>query len=328
MRFAFLLFLCQNLPGETHLAEYFQHNRTTHGLVLDRESNKEIVSVAATGFGCYVWALSLPRPVAIQYINQAIDTTMSHNPRRNRGWLFHFLHKDGTPLDGSEVSTIDSAIFYLGALRGAEYLNDDNLLQKVRKLIDSVDISYMVDPSTGLFRHGTLQEKYIGCLWDTNSEGIILYRLFNTPFQPRQKLYNLPTFCYTFPCLFFNNPADITELKKALRWQQRTYHRWGFTSCYGPDQYVFFDPNIFSNLEHYAVGRYIGQNTQYSEVPTVCLKTGWQSKERVGVECGEAYILLQKGKLRLTEHKECDRVDMLTLPTNLFGEKCGRKRKN
>ena len=54
-----LVLLALTAPGQ-----YCLQNVTPAGLALDRASNREMVSVAASGFAMVNWALSLPREEA------------------------------------------------------------------------------------------------------------------------------------------------------------------------------------------------------------------------------------------------------------------------
>src|SRR5262245_18712386 len=104
---------------EAALLDYFLTHRTRAGAGLDGTHCADTVSVAATGFGMAAWAVAadagrLPYARAVAWVRQALDATLSANAG-NRGWLYHFTDAAGRPKFTEEISSIDTAIFYLGA---------------------------------------------------------------------------------------------------------------------------------------------------------------------------------------------------------------------
>src|SRR5256885_326693 len=64
-------------PEEQCLTEYFLSCKTAHHLIQDRESDRSTVSVAATGFGYYAWAVAvedglLTKREAVAWMNEAL----------------------------------------------------------------------------------------------------------------------------------------------------------------------------------------------------------------------------------------------------------------
>lgn len=137
--------LCAASPELTFI-KYFNENRTETGLVLDRNSNKTICSVACSGFDMDVQAISNPQ-TAIPKIRQTLKTIRTTNPKSNRGWLFHFIDPQGKPIPGTEVSTIDTAIFYAGALQASKRLKNKDLTEEVNQDIHKIDIKWMIENS-------------------------------------------------------------------------------------------------------------------------------------------------------------------------------------
>ena len=188
------LILCAASPEATY-TNYFTENRTELGLVLDRSDNKNICSVATSGFDMAVQAISNPKIAPIK-IRQTLKTirTLSNN----RGWLYHFLDRQGRPVHGTEVSSIDTAIFYAGALQAAKRLKNKELIQEVDEDIHKIDIKWMIEnsPSHKRICHGLRNGNFIPYEWDEYNEGIIIYNLFNLPFKPTKIKYDLPLFAY------------------------------------------------------------------------------------------------------------------------------------
>ena len=283
-----LVLLALTAPGQ-----YCLQNVTPAGLALDRASNREMVSVAASGFAMVNWALSLPREEAALKVNRCLDSTLRSNPARNRGWLSHFTGPDGTPRPDSEVSTIDSAIFYAVRRKAADLLGDPGLRGRVEKEIAAVDVEWMRQGpylTHGLHWRGDVPE-FIPFVWDDYSEGVILYRTFNLEWKPRRVAYDLPLFVYYFPLAFFDDDEMVTHLRAAVAYQKRTYGCWGLTACDGPNGYTVGDPDLISPLAILTVAPYISEAGDYlahlgvpSDTPSLHRKTRWTSTDRLGID--------------------------------------------
>lgn len=287
------------------LESYFVSNRTHKGLVLDRESDRDTVSVAATGFGMDCWAIAarngtMSRAKALQWVNEAIDNTMAKNPEKNRGWLYHFTDAEGVPKSYSEVSTIDSAIFYLGARQAARRLGDETLMKKVEGLIRKVDTS-IVMTDDGYFYHGFQGGRHIECFWDELNEGVMLYQLFGKPFRPKRIDYDLPLFVFYYPMCFSDDPEMVDHLRRAVTCQKARYGHWGLTATDGPDGYEVGNISLVSPLAIWSVKPYIPEAEDtlalYPVPRSTCsyhVRTGWKSKDKIGIDYGCAMILLNK----------------------------------
>ena len=280
---------------EDKFTDYFEQYRTETQLVLDRSSNNQICSIAATGFGFDV--LAIRDKNAKEKIVKAIETITRANPKQNRGWLFHFMTADGRPIAGSEVSTIDTAIFYAGALKASRRLKDKTLEQKVQRLIDNVDTKWMIEnsPSHKRLCHGLRDNKFIQCEWDEYNEGVIAYRLWEIPFEPTKTRFDLPLFAYYYPLCFINDPVYEHNLKQALLYQQRTYGYKGITSTDTETDYQFLPIGYVSPIALYSVGEKI----PFDLSPTVHsynIKTKWQSNDRIGIDEGAAILM---------KHRDC-----------------------
>lgn len=303
---------------EDQLFNYFTEHITSTGLVLDRASDKSRVSVAATGFGMYVWAVASQRgqmnqAIASYRIKKSFRTTVEQNPYKNRGFFYHFTLENGTPVDGTEVSTIDTAIFYLGAQRAAFLLNDEDFKKEVQEQIDKVDTVWMMNGK--YMRHGLYWDgetpRFINVVWDNYSEGIMIYRLFNITYTPQETKYTLSLFAYYYPLCFFDEPLMVENLRKAITSQQERYSCFGFTALdtefHG---YQDFDPDTISPLVIATLTTYLKlPKLRNQDAPTlsspadnhVCILsrnrlTHWESYDMIGVETGANFILLWKSK--------------------------------
>jgi hypothetical protein len=310
-----LLLLSCTLTGsdERPLIDYFFETRTHTGLVLDRDTRPGVVSVAATGFGMAAWAIAaedkiIPKEQALEFINRAFDHTNQTNPKENRGWLYHFTCPDGKPIPYSEVSTVDTAIFYLGAMNAAKRLKDQALLDKINKAKAAIDVNLAM--GNGHFHHGFRwfngQLAVIGhegkmVMWDENSEGILLYRLFGVPYRPKRVRYDLPLFTYFYPLCFYDDPTLTEELRKAMEWQRQTYGYAGVTACDGPNGYQCSDTNMVSPVGLWGVEKLVptakDQLDKFGVPKTVCglhTQSGWTTKSRLAIDYGSALLLRRR----------------------------------
>ena len=261
--------------------------RLPNGLVLDRDSDRHTVSAAATGLVSYALAVLADRGVGDRrdvemHLRNAFDATLAANPAENRGWLSHFTGPSGEPKRFSEVSTIDTALFYAGVLRAAEVLGLTDLEARVRDAVASVDVPWML--RDGVFLHGLTWEtpprpgvepRFLPYTWNDTSEGVILYRLFGVPFRPGTHRTDLPLFTYFYPLVLWpdweapgsgrpggvgwGEPAGAPPfryvgpdyrklLAAALKWQHATLGHAGVTAADGPGGYTAFRPTLVSPL--------------------------------------------------------------------------------
>ena len=290
--------------------EVFDDVILPNGLVLDRRSDRNTVSCAATGFTAYALALMVQRGTAdpattTTLLRRGFETTLAANPERNRGWLYHFTDAVGQGKPWSEVSTIDSALFYLGFLRAAETLDDAALLAEVRQAIQHVDTQWLM--KDGYFIHGLYwsgtRERRLPYTWDDTSEGVLLYRLFDLPFKPRITRHDYPLFVYYYPICFFDDPDYATKLGEAVKYQIDHYGYTGITAADGPEGYQADDPFVISPLALYAVSALVpAARETLAEypvdrmVPAYHVGSGWIAPDRVTIDYGSAYILLVKSE--------------------------------
>lgn len=300
-------------PDEIKLAQYFVKNRTDTGLIQDRESNKNIVSIAATGFGMTAWAIAsqydvISKEQATAWVHQTIDFVFLKNPKRNKGWLYHFLDREGEPLFCKEISSIDTAIFYLGARKAAQILKDNELAAKINKYIDNIDVKWMLSnngiyPNKKFFSHGfhwiNDQPVFIGYNWEEYSEGVLIYKLFNVPYKYSAIQYDLPLFVYYYPLCFFDDPELIDNLKKAIQCQIDRYDFFGVTACDGPIGYTVNDPKVVSPLTIWAVSPYEPRSKSMIErfgvsrtTPAISVHTGWKAEDRIGIDDGSCLLMI------------------------------------
>ena len=126
------------------------HPRT--GLVRDRaradgSSSPGKASIAASGFSFTVWVIAAergwaPRPEALERVRAALRFLASEAPRHH-GFFYHFMEMDtGARAWKCEVSSIDSALLYAGAIVAREYFADPEVTALVNRLLGDVDWSW------------------------------------------------------------------------------------------------------------------------------------------------------------------------------------------
>jgi hypothetical protein len=239
------------------------------------------------------WALLLPKDQARQKIQKCIAATLRYTPTKNRGWLYHFLDDQGRPKPNSEVSTIDTAIFYAGAKKAALILDDPKLLRTVDNLIKQVDVSFVRQGS--YISHGFHwvgdTPVFINNVWEDYSEGVIIYKLFKLEYVPRKVRYDLPLFVYYYPLAFFDDGVIVGYLREAVRYQKKTYGWWGVTACDGPNGYQANNPNIISPLSMLTVSCILPELRKDVEAlrrdvecPAFDSRSSWVAKDRIGID--------------------------------------------
>lgn len=123
------------------------HPRT--GLVRDRaradgsESTGK-ASIAASGFSFSAWVIAadrdwVTRDTAVARIRQKLQFLLAEAPRQ-RGFFYHFMEMEsGERAWKCELSSIDSALLYAGAMVAREYFEDPEITRLVNELLAAVD---------------------------------------------------------------------------------------------------------------------------------------------------------------------------------------------
>ena len=302
------LFLALLVTSPLALAEpmfvpTFRNLTLDNGLVLDRVSDRTTVSCAATGLVSYAKVVAanrgeMPTDEVYPQVRQAFTTTIETNPARNRGWLFHFTDPQGQPKSYTEVSTIDTAIFYAAFLRAATLMNDPEFLTRVRENLNKIDVNYVMDGD--YFRHGFHwvdgNPELIPWKWQDSDEGAILYTLFDKTAQLRKRV-DLPLFTYFYPLCFGIQDDQVALLNEAIAYQSKTHRFIGVSASDGPHGYQAGDPNVFSPLAVYAASPFSDlAHAELDRLPypktTPAFADGWVAKDRIGIDDAATYILV------------------------------------
>jgi hypothetical protein len=165
------------------------------GLIADNTSADSPSSIAAVGLAMGGWIVGVERGLITR--TEAIHRTLrvlsffqsSHQGTEKdatgyRGFYYHFLGmKSGQRVWKCELSTIDTALFIVGALAASEYFNSDQEEEKeIRSKVDflyrRIDWKWALNGESTL-THGWFPESgFIPHRWDKRySEALILYIL-------------------------------------------------------------------------------------------------------------------------------------------------------
>lgn len=178
------------------------------GLTLDRGctdggpytlDNRPTASTGVTGFGLAAFCIAAERgwmgtTDARERVRTALRFFDERAPHK-QGWFYHWMHlrtgqRAGALAAGSppsEFSTIDTALLLAGVLTAGQYFGDDaEIAARAAAIYRRVDFAWMLEPSTGLLRHGwTPEGGFIPYVWDEYSEAAILYLLaIGSPTHP------------------------------------------------------------------------------------------------------------------------------------------------
>jgi len=279
--------------------------------MLDKSDDTDVVSVAGNGFAMTAWAIAstnnqLPHNQALDWCKECFRETLKYN-KQNKGWLYHFMDLNGNPIFTKEIGSIDPAIFYLGAREAARILKDDSFAREVETAILAVDTKFMLTnngqyPNKKYFSHGFFwvngSPVFLENNWQEYSEGILLYRLFNLPYEHPTIQYNLPLFVYYYPLCFYDGELK-NILGTAIDYQISHFDRVGYTACIGHTGYSVMEKDIISPLALACCEFYFPEKVKNAldnlpgrTVPSYDLARRQPIITRVAIDDG-AYLLLR-----------------------------------
>jgi len=291
------------LLGTEPFVPTFRDLTLSNGLVLDRVSDRTTVSCASTGLVSYAKVLAarrgeMPTDEVYPQVRQAFEVTVATNPEANRGWLYHFTDPQGAPKAYSEVSTIDTAIFYAAFLKIADLIGDEGFTTAVKQAFRRIDVDFMMVDNH--FLHGFHwvegSPRVIPWKWQDSDEGRILYTLFDKPTELRRRV-DLPLFVYFYPLCFEVTDTQVSLLREAVEYQKRTYQHVGVSASDGPRGYQAGDPTVFSPLAVYAASPFSDVAKQeLDRLPhpptTAAFADGWVADDKIGIDYAATYILI------------------------------------
>jgi hypothetical protein len=188
---------------EASASSYFLHEVDAEtGLVRDKSDPRAPASIAGSGFALTCYAIAAERGytsreaaaertrTALRFLYDAPqgegdDAIGAH------GFFYHFLDmRTGRRVWDSELSTIDSSIFFAGALAAAQYFDRDNAIEaEIRATADALyrraDWMWALDdgPLVSLGWHP--DKGFLRYRWSGYSEALLLYLLgLGSPSHP------------------------------------------------------------------------------------------------------------------------------------------------
>lgn len=152
-----------------------------YGLIRDRyPGNPNLSSIASVGFGLTAILIGIennwiPYEEGYTRVLKTLETfeTLDHF----HGFYYHFLNiNTGEKASGSEISTIDTAIFINGALFAGEYFGGE-IKEKAEELYKRIEWNKFVDENRKMFYMSYRPEKGFEGHWDFYAEQLMLYVL-------------------------------------------------------------------------------------------------------------------------------------------------------
>lgn len=162
------------------------------GLIPDRYPSNGLASIASVGFGLASFVVGVNN----QYITrqEGYDRalmTLSHvkDLPKVHGFYYHFYkHIIGGVADGSEISNIDSAIFFCGALVAGKYFGGE-VERLANSIYEEAEWDWFVNKTNNNFymSYNTETSKFEGA-WDVYGEQLMMYFLgAGSPTHPIDK---------------------------------------------------------------------------------------------------------------------------------------------
>ncbi len=258
------------------------------GLLLDQGPylDRQVCNIAAEGFACCgliigVETGQLSRREAASIIDEMLHAIESSPQIRFKGWISHlidlgnpgelkpYITQNGERNSVSEFSSIDTALFMMGALIAAHYFGEDyKIASRVRALLSELDFKGLMPTAENVSRGAVLSHGFsfngeqIPHFWDTCSEGVLVSFLSQAQatssvnkdvwYQWDRRLFQLPLFTSYYPLAFLNlkgftdaSGVDLWE-RAEIRMQEHydecspylPHNLYGVTACYALDPQV------------------------------------------------------------------------------------------
>jgi hypothetical protein len=158
------------------------HPRT--GLVRDRaradgsESTGK-ASIAACGYSFSAWVIAtergwVDRAVAVERVRVKLRFLVNEAQRRN-GFFYHFMEMDtGERAWKCELSSMDSALVYAGAIVAREYFADPEITTLVNRLLGDVDWNWFLNAGSQVSLSWHDETGFSRYRWDRYSEHVLM----------------------------------------------------------------------------------------------------------------------------------------------------------
>lgn len=167
------------------------------GLVMDRKladgetDSRTIGSIAATGFGLSVLCLAhergyAPRAELKAQVVRTLRWLQDHQPQEH-GFFYHFFHwGTGQRIWQCELSSVDSAILFCGALHARAYFVDDKEIHRLATaLFERADWPWFLNGKQTISMGWKPESGFLTSHWDHYCELMLIYLLgLGSPTHP------------------------------------------------------------------------------------------------------------------------------------------------
>ena len=177
---------------------FWEQANASNGQVLDRAANnlngaidpRITSSIAATGFGLAALCIAdkrgyQPHADILARAQATLSFHLNQMPQEN-GFFYHFNDVNtGQPLNGSEVSAIDTAILLCGVLTARAYFNDAEVTSLATLIYERVNWPWMLNGGTTFAQAWLPGSGFESGRYDTYCELMMLYLLaIGSPTNP------------------------------------------------------------------------------------------------------------------------------------------------
>ncbi|MGP0098905.1 MAG: glucoamylase family protein [Terriglobales bacterium] len=166
---------------------FWEQASPTAGLVKDRafaagNDTRTLASISATGFGLTSLCIADQRGyMASASIVTRVQATLSfllNQMTNENGFFYHFVDMNtGQRANGSELSSIDTAILMCGILTCRQHFQDPQIVAMATQLYQQVNWPWMLNGGSTFSMGWTPENGFITTRWDTYSELMMLYLL-------------------------------------------------------------------------------------------------------------------------------------------------------
>jgi len=270
---------------------YFQHEvNEANGLILDKtDGNNWPASVSATGMALAAYPVAVERGfMTRQAARQRVLTTLrglwnspqGPQPEASgyRGFFYHMLDlQTGRRAWKCELSTVDSAFLFAGALSAAQYFNDENpdehaIRSLARQLYERADWQWAQNHGATLTHGWKPESGFLSQRWEGYDEALVMYMLgLGSPTHPLpaesyaafvstyvwKKLYGYE-YLYSGP-LFTHQYSQIWIDMRGLRDEPMRAHDLDYfensrRATYVQQQYAIANPKQFEGYGEHSWG--------------------------------------------------------------------------
>ncbi|MEW6045068.1 MAG: glucoamylase family protein [Bacillota bacterium] len=260
-------------------AYFWEQANPITGLVRDRSRDDAPASIAAVGFGLSALPVGIERGwiTRDEGYHRALTTLRTFaegGVEGKNGFFYHFVDMStGRRSPGSELSSIDTALFLAGALTVGKYFAGTEVESFASRLYEAADWQWMMNEGTTPSMGWTPEGGFIKARWNTFNEGLLLHILaIGSPTRPipaaawdeihrpiQGDHIALPAevlFVYQYPLVwldlrhvedayanYFNNAAAATRHNRRFSLRQRDRYKtyepdiWGLSASDGPAGY-------------------------------------------------------------------------------------------